>query len=126
MKKKVYVVVLMVVTLIFALFIGYGLENEMGPRGLEANIIFWTVKIISHLLLVVVSIYVLMKKEVTSNDVVLTFMTITFQVIPLIFRLIIGDKTNPNYFLAGVVGLFGALLYVGGIMLLDLSKTKKE
>ncbi|MGI6359740.1 MAG: hypothetical protein ACOX02_01695 [Acholeplasmatales bacterium] len=126
MKKKIYLVSLMMITLIFAFFIGYSLENEMGPHGIEANIIFWTIKIIAHLLLVAVSIYLFIKKEVTSNDVVLTVMTIVFQVVPLISRLIISNETNPNYFLVGIVGLFSALLYVGGIMLLDLTKNKKE
>ena len=100
-----YLVSLMAITLVFALFIGFALENEMGPYGVEANTIFWSVKIISHLLLVAVSIYVITRKEITSNHVVLTIMTMVYQIVPLIFRLMIGGKDNPNYFLAGIVGL---------------------
>ncbi len=125
MKKKIYLVVVMAITFLFSIFLWLILDGSMPiaePRAWNVYIIALAV---SLALLVGVSIYVLLKKEFSNNDVVLVLITVVFQVVPLLLRLVLeGD--HPNYTLAAIISFLSVTTYFIGFALLDLSNDKQK
>ncbi len=127
MKKRIYLVVVMVLTLLFSVFLWTTFDGTLPIENERAWNLYFIAKLVSLALLVGVSIYVLVKKEFYNNDVVLALITVVFQITPLLLRLVLKGN-DPKFSLALVISFLCVVAYFVGFVLLDLSndKLKKE
>ncbi|MGI6359739.1 MAG: hypothetical protein ACOX02_01690 [Acholeplasmatales bacterium] len=125
MKKRIYLVVVMGITLLFSIFIWLALDGSLPIEVERAWTLYIIAKGVSLALLVWISIYVLLKKEFSNNDVVLALITVVFQITPLLLRLVLKGN-DPKYSLAAVISFLSVTAYFIGFALLDLSNDKRK
>lgn len=130
MKKRIYLVIIMAITLIFSVILWTMFDGILPIENQRAWNLYLIAKLVSLALLVGISVYLLLKKEFFQNDVVLTLITVVFQLVPVLLRLALkGD--SPKYALAAIISFLSITTYFIGFVLLDLSndkikKTKEE
>ena len=129
MKKRIYLIVVMALVAIFSLTLGFVFDQNAGlvVENQRALTLLYVAKGFSVALIIMVSIYILIKKSNYGNVTLLSIATIIFQLVPLLLRLVLrGD--NPSFIWALVISFSSVIVYFLVFLGLDLSndKLKKE
>jgi hypothetical protein len=125
MKNKLYLSIIAIIVLAFSLVLGFvfdGMESMAIATGTPTTI-YWVSKGIVLGLFVIVTLYIVLRKQDMGNIYILINMTLIIQILPFAQRLLLrGD--NPLIVWSLIVLFLSLLIYVGLFFGLDVLNDK--
>ncbi len=125
MKNKLYLSLVAIVVLAFSLVLGFVLDGmeSMAISSGTPTIIYWVSKGIVLGLFVIVTLYIVFRKQDMGNIYILLNMTLIIQILPFVQRLLLrGD--NPLVVWSLIVLFLSVVIYIGLFFGLDVLNDK--
>jgi|GEM_PF-1908698 len=125
MKNKLYLSLVAIVVLAFSLVLGFVLDGmeSMAISSGTPTIIYWVSKGIVLGLFVIVTLYIVFRKQDMGNIYILLNMTLIIQILPFVQRLLLRGN-NPLVVWSLIVLFLSVVIYIGLFFGLDVLNDK--
>jgi hypothetical protein len=111
MKKRIYLAILLLFVLVFALVMGFILDTVMPLEVSSAIMFYWITKGFVLACLLALTLYLVFRKQEVSNAIILLGATLLIQFLPLGLRLLLKGE-EPMYIWASVLVFVVIVIYL--------------
>lgn len=111
MKKRLYFIIISGLILALSILLSFLLNKSLAINGDDNITLYWIVKAVVGLSLVFAIIYVAFKKQDISHAIIIFYLSVLLQFLPLVVRLLLR-ASEPKYVLSIIISSVIYIVYL--------------